>query len=51
MSLVLILVVVEDGLGAGHIRQDEEVRATVLILVVVEDGLGVRLSRLLWKSA
>ena len=38
-DLVLILVVVEDGLGA-LLKVDEDTTLDVLILVVVEDGLG-----------
>ena len=39
MTTVLILVVVEDSLGAGR-RKAGEFSAWVLILVVVEDSLG-----------
>ena len=40
--LVLILVLVEDGLGVGETLWVEIVFCTVLILVLVEDGLGDR---------
>ena len=39
--IVLILVVVEDGLGASILNPREK-KKFVLILVVVEDGLGVK---------
>ena len=38
--LVLILVLVEDGLGALERDLGIEYMGTVLILVLVEDGLG-----------
>ena len=40
-TIVLILVVVEDGLGGRRAFTQEEINEVVLILVVVEDGLGV----------
>ena len=39
--LVLILVLVEDGLGGQRYAASSK-NATVLILVLVEDGLGVK---------
>ncbi len=44
-ALVLILVLVEDGLGDRQVEVTLS-NGTVLILVLVEDGLGV----LLWTS-
>ncbi len=38
---VLILVLVEDGLGAIRHKEEWEAPKFVLILVLVEDGLGV----------
>ena len=38
---VLILVLVEDGLGEHHKLHIVSISVHVLILVVVEDGLGV----------
>ena len=40
-NFVLILVLVEDGLGEGRRREYTSVCGPVLILVLVEDGLGV----------
>ncbi len=39
ISVVLILVLVEDGLGAMYLYSRGEI-INVLILVLVEDGLG-----------
>ncbi len=43
---VLILVLVEDGLGAGEVVYDKAENRLVLILVLVEDGLGEQLLEL-----
>ncbi len=48
IRVVLILVLVEDGLGAGVKLTLRVVPYEVLILVLVEDGLGGRLT---WLSA
>ena len=40
-TIVLILVVVEDGLGETKRTIQQRTIQPVLILVVVEDGLGV----------
>ena len=45
-STVLILVLVEDGLGASFIFSIGS-RTLVLILVLVEDGLGVSVTSLI----
>ena len=37
---VLILVLVEDGLGEVEVKDVRSVNVRVLILVLVEDGLG-----------
>ena len=42
LSIVLILVVVEDSLGVNSLRTAERISENVLILVVVEDSLGVQ---------
>ena len=47
-SEVLILVLVEDGLGAYHMMTTVGYM-TVLILVLVEDGLGVTNNTLIEK--
>ena len=41
VDLVLILVVLEDGLGDQLRRQSRAEGHSVLILIVLEDGLGV----------
>ena len=41
MARVLILVLVEDGLGGASKPATDAIKTTVLILVLVEDGLGV----------
>ena len=41
-AIVLILVLVEDGLGDLKSRPQRSRRFGVLILVLVEDGLGAR---------
>ena len=40
-AIVLILVLVEDGLGAHFKYANPKEKQGVLILVLVEDGLGV----------
>ena len=40
-DIVLILVLVEDGLGDVPMATQSAAKAGVLILVLVEDGLGV----------
>ena len=42
---VLILVLVEDGLGAWTVEQFKDLQKDVLILVLVEDGLGALCSK------
>ena len=44
VNSVLILVLVEDGLGALVLSAAKAAGRTVLILVLVEDGLGARKS-------
>ena len=48
---VLILVLVEDGLGVFELLIGWEIRDIVLILVLVEDGLGVLAAALKALSA
>ena len=49
---VLILVLVEDGLGAAAVAAEYKARDGVLILVLVEDGLGETLKgrHITWLS-
>ena len=47
---VLILVLVEDGLGDLNTLQKLTLSKTVLILVLVEDGLGVLMEFVMYTS-